>query len=122
MEYLSKSARRVLNVFRATSPTFQGKRFYVVREMQFPQDMDFYEVEACLQRLEDAGLIKSYGAGAYRLTEVGLHWPEYSVQEKVDVFLKSILCPITVTIATELVLHGMPVMLRVLQALATGNP
>ncbi|MCD8354185.1 MAG: hypothetical protein LUC47_07745 [Clostridiales bacterium] len=117
MEYLSKSAKRILNVFRSSEPTFQGGRYYVVKKMRFPQDMDFNEVEACLNRLEEAHFIEACGGGAYKLTDQGRHWPEYSGQEKRDTFLKSILCPIVVTLATEAVLHGMPILLRWIQAM-----
>lgn len=124
VEYLSKPARKVLKVFRSSSPKFQGGRFYLIADMQFPQNMDFNEVEACLNRLEEAHLIvpADRQRTVYKLTDQGRHWPEYSGQERRETFLKSILCPIVVTLITELALHGMPVLWRLIQALVEYTP
>lgn len=115
MEPLSKTAKKTLEVFRTTPPTTYG-RYYLIEKMSFPKDCSWDEVSDSIDRLVAIGaLTRDPGKmGGYRLTDIGRNWPEYSFQEKRSVFLKSILCPIVVTLLTEAVIHGLPQLLALI--------
>lgn len=115
MERLSKTSREILEVFRNTSPTTYG-RYYLIEKMSFPQKFSWDEVSNSIDRLVAIGALKvdPSNMGGYRLTDIGRNWPEYTYQEKRDTFLKSILCPIVVTLLTEAVIHGLPQLLTLI--------
>ena len=115
MERLSKTSREILEVFRNTPPTTYG-RYYLIEKMSFPKNFSWDEVSDSIDRLVAIGaLTEDPGRmGGYRLTDIGRNWPEYTFQEKRDVFLKSILCPIVVTLLTEAVTHGLPQLLTLI--------
>lgn len=116
MEKLSKSTRRVLEVFRTSEPDESGACFRL-------ENLDFSgltqeQVQYGLERLTEIHALVCVNKPfhIYRLTDLGWNWTEYSSQDRSDVFFRSVLCPVLVSIITNLVIHGMPLLLRLLTA------
>lgn len=115
MKKLSKTSRKILEIFRNTPPTIYG-RYYLVGKMDFPSEYTQDVVFNSIDRLVEIGALNMDpgNMGGYRLTDIGQNWPEYNFLEKRDIFLKSILCPIIVTLLTEAVIHGLPLLLALI--------
>lgn len=70
-----------------------------------------------LQALKEQGLISIPYASRpdlFSLTEMGLAYEEFCFHMSVDFFKHSVLCPIAVTVLTEAVIHGGPILLKML--------
>lgn len=58
----------------------------------------------------------------WRVSDTGKRFISYRRIELNDIFFKSILCPIVVSLLTNLAIHGVPLLLRLLSAMAAGSP
>ena len=58
----------------------------------------------------------------WRVSDTGKRFIAYRRTELKDIFFKSILCPIVVSLLTNLAIHGLPLLLRLLSAMAQGPP
>lgn len=117
--YLTENAKKLLDAAIASQPTIQG-RFYsaIVLAKSFGvTDADVSKSIAALLEKEGAVTLWDADKNCFRLTELGRHYKSYRWWKSKEFFKQSILCPIAVTLLTEVALHGLPVLWRWLQAL-----
>lgn len=116
--YLTKNAKKMLDAALKSSPTVQS-RFYsacLLADTFGVSDIDTAKSIAAFLELQGAVTLWEIDKNCFALTELGRNYKAYRRYLTSDTFLKSILCPIVVTLVTEAVLHGAPVLLQWIQA------
>ena len=117
--YLTENAKKMLDAAIASKPTIQG-RFYsaIVLAKAFGVDnADESKSIAALLEKEGAVTLWEVDKNCFQLTELGRHYKSYHWWKTKEFFKQSILCPIVVTLLTELALHALPALWRWMQAL-----
>ena len=114
--YISKRSRKLLKAAVSSKPDAQGLYSgpILAKEREICGEE---EVLLILQSLKEQSLISIPYASRpdlFSLTEMGLTYEEFRYHMSVDFFKRSVLCPIVVTVLTEAVIHGVPVLLEMI--------
>lgn len=115
--YISKRSRKLLQA--AISSKADTQNLYSGPDLAKAHHIcDEKEALLILQMLKEHGLCSipyETRPDLFSLTEMGFAYGEFRFYMSVDFFMHSILCPIVVTLLTEAVIHGLPILLRLLQ-------
>lgn len=114
--FISKRSRKLLKAAVSSKPgaqdLYSGPDLAKARKI-----CSEGEALLILQALKEQGLISIPYASRpdlFSLTEMGLAYEEFCFHVSVDFFKRSVLCPIVVTILTEAVIHGGPILLKLM--------
>ena len=117
--YLTENAKKMLDAAIASYPTLQN-RFYLATSIAHEFGVNNpEEAKAIAVLLEKEGAVTLWEAdrNCFQLTELGRNYKKYHWWKTKEYFKQSILCPIVVTLLTELALHALPALWRWMQAL-----
>lgn len=118
--YLSKRSRKLLKAASRTAPTIQGKYhsgIELARNFHICDDGEAVLIVKLLKKLGLAEIPYDTCPELFFLTEPGKSYGEFRFHESLEFFKHSILCPIVVTITTELLIHGAPQLLQLILSL-----
>lgn len=114
--YLTKHAKQLLNAAIAAQPVIQNcySGTLLAESINISKDTNIISIIELLEQQECVTRPFSTRPDLFRLTELGKHYKAFQFHLSFDVFKTSILCPIVVTIATEILIHVLPILLKLL--------
>lgn len=113
--YISRQCKKVLVMILGEKLDWQG--LYDAHSLPDVEGMSNIEKIGCINQLINQGLLSSRDGTYFSVTEPGRNWREYARNSAVCDFKTSILCPIVVSLVTNAVIHGMPLLLKLIQGL-----
>lgn len=114
---ISKNAKKILKAASSNEPELQGKLYSCYTLAKNKAICSESESLDCVKALENEGLVSvpySSIPHLFQLTDYGRHYTEIRFRNALDFFIHSILCPIVVTLITEAIIHGLPILLQLL--------
>lgn len=113
--YLSNRSRKLLKAASKTAPTVQGKYYSGIELARNFHICDDGEAVLIVQDLKNNYLVEipyETCPELFYLTEPGKSYGLFRLHEFWEFFKCSILCPIAVTVITEAIIHGVPLLLQ----------
>lgn len=114
---ISNNAKKILKAASSSEPELQGKFYSCYTLAKNKAICSESESLDCVKALEGEGLVSvpySSSPHLFQLTDYGRHYAEIRFRNALDFFTHSILCPIVVTLITEAIIHGLPILLQLL--------